>query len=116
MELSSEILIWVFLDHTKMFWPQKNLFQGGVQLTQKLEPFWSTDQWLNCLFDGEGATFLGLWAKLMFSLNTNHLFSSAVWQMVIIAKRDKTIKHFVLYQTSASLSEHAFKSLGYLCQ
>ena len=29
MELGLKILIWVFWDQTKMFWPRNNLFQGG---------------------------------------------------------------------------------------
>ncbi len=43
MELSSEILIWVFWDYTKMFWPQKNLFQGGAtnSKTRALLEHWS---------------------------------------------------------------------------
>ncbi len=39
------------LDMYEMFRPQENwlMFQGWVQLTQKLDPFWSTDQRQNIL-------------------------------------------------------------------
>ncbi len=62
MELSLKILIWVVWDQTKMFWHRKNLFQGGVQLTQKLEPFWSTDQRLISIY----ATLTSQFHKIEF--------------------------------------------------
>ncbi len=51
MELSLEIVIWVFMDYTKMFWPQKKISsRGGAtnSKTRALLEHWSATNIFIC--------------------------------------------------------------------